>query len=844
MTPLLKQYIDIKKKYKDAILLFHIGDFYETFYEDAKNAARTLNITLTSKPMGKGIRVPLAGIPTKAANSYIDKLIKAGYKVAICEQVEDPKLSKGLVRREVVEVLTSGTVMRPSLLEDKDNNYLACVVESEDRYGIAFSDISTGEFQAGEVENIVDELIRLAPREIIVPEGINFPLPEGIPETFLEPYRFEKEYALTTIKDHFGIITTEAFGLPDDSLGVRAAGALLSYFHSTQMRTLSHIKALSCFTPEKGMVLDAATIKNLEITQKINGSKKGSLLSIIDRTITSMGGRGLKKWILYPITDLEKINERLNGVEELTTKRDKLHNIRKQLKNIYDIERITARISTDRASPRDLISLKDSLIASTNLNEILSDLDSSIFQKLHNDIGTMDKVIKLIDKSIVDDPPVKITEGDIFRMGYNKCLDSVRELGSNAKKWVMEYEKKQRKETGIHSLKVGYNSIFGYYITITKPNLARVPENYIKKQTLSNAERFTTQELKEFESKILGAEEKQKEIEHSLFKELLKELQKYIEEFESIASAVSIVDIISGFTELALKQNYKRPNINDGKGISIRDGRHPVVEILLSEGEFIPNDTKLNENEKIIILTGPNMAGKSTYLRQIAEIVILAQMGSFVPADEAEIGIIDRIFTRIGASDDLAKGVSTFLAEMNETANILHNVTDRSLILLDEIGRGTSTYDGLAIAWSVVEYLHSLSEKPLVLFATHYHELTELEEFYNEVVNYNVMVKETEEEVIFLRNVRKGASDRSYGVEVARLAGLPQRVIGRAKELLEDLRKDDRIVRKHPPKRRHLKLFDEKNILIDKIISMNPDDLSPKQALDYLYKLKDEASEI
>ena len=839
MSSLLKQYLNIKKEHKDTILLFHIGDFYETFYDDAKTASKILNITLTSKPMGKGIRVPLAGIPIKAANSYIDKLISAGQKVAICEQKDDTKTSKGLVKREVVEVITSGTLMRPSLLIEKDNNYISSVTKVGDKYALAFSDISTGEFQSGEVKNVFDELVRLSPKEIILPEGLELNLPDNIPTTYLEVYKFEYEYALNKIKDHFGIISTDSFGFPENSPGIIPAGALLSYLYENQKMALNHIKKISQFNPEGTMVLDAMTIKNLELVEKINGQKKDSLLYTIDKTITSIGGRLLKKWILYPLTDVEEIEERYDGVTELTFKRNILNNIREILKDVYDIERITGRISTNRATPRDILSLKDSLFASKELKTSINELDSSIFKKQKNEIENMDSIIELIERAIVEDPPNKLTEGGIFKEGYNEELDRVRSIASHGKEWVSNYEKEQRKKTGIESLKVGYNSVFGYYIVVTKPNLGKVPERYIKKQTLSNSERFITEELKKFESEILSSEEKQNEIESTLFKDLLRELQNYIIDFERIANAVGVIDIICSFSLLSIKNNYIRPKVCYIKRISIKNGRHPVVESLLPSGEFIPNETDLKPEERIIILTGPNMAGKSTYLRQIAQIVLLAQTGCFVPADEANIGIIDRIFTRIGASDDLARGVSTFLAEMNETANILNNVTDKSLVLLDEIGRGTSTYDGLSIAWSVIEYLHSLPKFPLVLFATHYHELTELEEFYNEVVNYNVSVKETENEVIFERRVKKGASDRSYGVEVARLAGLPQSVINRAKELLEDLRKDERIAKGHPPKQKQLKLFDKNNILIDKIDSINPDNLTPKEALKILYEIKD-----
>jgi DNA mismatch repair protein MutS len=840
LTPILNQYRKIKKKYQDSVLLFHIGDFYETFYDDAKIASKILDITLTSKPMGKGIRVPLAGIPIKAADSYIEKLVRAGKKVAICEQVSDPKASKGLVERAVIEVITSGTVMRPSLLNETDNNYLFSIIENENTYGIAFSDISTGEFQSGEIKNLSDELNRLSPKELIIPEGLQIELPDTIPITKIEPYRFDRDFALELIKDHFGVLKIDAFGLTENSPAVCAAGALLSYITENQKTTLKHIKKISRFNPRDGMSLDGATIKNLELVTKINGNPKGALLDTINKTLTSMGSRLMKKWLLFPSTNKLEIEKRLDGIEELIFKRDILKEIREKLKEIFDIERITGRISTSRATPRDLISLKTSLCLAEELKKIISSLDSAIFKNQEKRIKDLRKIIHLIENSIVEDPPAKISDAGIFKKGYNAELDEIRTIATEGKNWVLKYEKEQRKKTGIDKLKVGYNSVFGYYIEITKAKLKGVPENYIKKQTLTNSERFITEELKDFESKILTAEERQNEIEKNLFENLIEKLQNYIGEFEETAYGISSIDIIASFTELSLTHNYSRPKITNTKGIKILEGRHPVVERILQEGEFIPNNVDLNEKESIIILTGPNMAGKSTYLRQIALITIMAQIGSYVPAKSVEIGIIDSIFTRIGASDDLARGVSTFLAEMNETANILNNVTSKSLVLLDEVGRGTSTYDGLSIAWSVIEYLNSITEKPMVLFATHYHELTELEEYYKTVTNYNVSVKETEDEVIFLRNVKRGSSDRSYGIEVARLAGLPDKVIRRAKDLLADLRDDDRVIRKHPPKTRQNSLFQIENILLNKIKSLDPDNMTPKEAQNALYDLKKE----
>ncbi|MBN1693782.1 DNA mismatch repair protein MutS [candidate division WOR-3 bacterium] len=840
MTPILKQYRKIKKKYQDSVLLFHIGDFYETFYDDAKIASEILNITLTSKPMGKDVRIPLAGIPIKAADSYIEKLVHAGKKVAICEQVEDPKASKGLVEREVIEVITSGTVMRPSLLNETDNNYLFSIIKNENTYGIAFSDISTGEFQSGEIRNLTDELNRLSPKELIIPEGMQIELPDTIPVTKIESYRFDRDFALELIKDHFGVLKIDAFGLAETSPAVCAAGALLSYINENQKTTLKHIKKISRFNPRDGMSLDGATIKNLELITKINGNQKGALLDAINKTLTPMGSRLLKKWLLFPSTNKLEIEKRFDGIEELIFKRNILREIREKLKEISDIERITGRISTSRATPRDLISLKTSLSLTEELKKIVLPLNSPIFKNQAEKIKDLKKIITLIETSIVEDPPAKISDAGIFRKGYSAELDEIRTIATEGKNWVFKYEKEQRNKTGIDKLKIGYNSVFGYYIEITKAKLKGVPENYIKKQTLTNSERFITEELKDFESKILTAEERQNEIEKQLFEDLIKKLQNYIGEFEETASGVSLIDVIANFTEVALTHNYSRPKITNTKGIKILEGRHPVVEAILQEGEFIPNNVDLNQRESIIILTGPNMAGKSTYLRQIALVTIMAQIGSYVPAKNAEIGIIDSIFTRIGASDDLARGVSTFLAEMNETANILNNVTSKSLVLLDEVGRGTSTYDGLSIAWSVIEYLNSIPEKPLVLFATHYHELTELEEYYKTVVNYNVSVKETENEVIFLRNVERGSSDRSYGIEVARLAGLPDNVIRRAKDLLADLRDDDRVIRKHPPKTRQNSLFQIENILLNKIKSLDPDNMTPKEAHNALYDLKKE----
>ncbi len=840
LTPLLKQYKSIKDKYKDTILLFRVGDFYETFYDDADRASKILNITLTSRPHGKNQRIPLAGVPVKAADVYISKLVKEGNKVAICEQLEEPGKGKKIVARDVVEVITPGTIMRETLLNSKENNFIAALCREGDKWGIAYADITTGEFFAGEMDkDVITEMERISPKEIILPSDID--IDTKFSKTFIEPYRFDLDICTNLLKNHFDVVSLDGFGLGDKPLSIQAAGALFYYLEETQKRALPHIKGIKVLTPDRYMLLDASTLKNLEIFNNISGDSKRTLISILDETLTPMGGRLLRNWMLYPLLAPDKIKLRQDAVAEFLQRNYERGELRKKLKEMSDIERITGRISAERATPRDVITLKFSLEILPSMINLLSGFKSKIVKSCIVKLHPPEDVINLIKRGIVDDPPVSIQDGGIIREGYSEELDRLKRISREGKKWIAQLQKEEREKTGIQSLKVGYNTVFGYYIEVTKPNLKYVPENYIRKQTLTNAERFITPELKEYESQVLGAEEKIKEMERELFIQIRKEIGKYTEKLQEISHKVGILDVMSTFSKVAEDYDYKMPVVNDGSGIYIKGGRHPVVELIMGKEEFIPNDTEISQEKRIIILTGPNMAGKSTYLRQTALIVILAQIGSLVPAEEAEIGIIDRIFTRIGASDDLSRGVSTFLAEMMETANIINNASSRTLAILDEVGRGTSTYDGLSIAWAMVEYLALMKEKPFVLFATHYHELTETEKYFPVIENLTVLVKETKDGVIFLRQVAKGKADKSYGVEVAKLAGLPSVLIERAKEILEDLRTDDRITKRHPPLSYQLSLFKNENKVVKKIKEIDIASLSPREAINLLFDLKEEA---
>ncbi|MEO0128614.1 MAG: DNA mismatch repair protein MutS [candidate division WOR-3 bacterium] len=784
LTPLLEQYQQIKNKYRDTLLLFRVGDFYEFYYDDAKKASILLGITLTSKTIGKGTKVPLAGIPVKASENYIAKLVKNGLKVAICEQLEPPDKSKKLVERDVIEVITPGTIFRPSLLEENKALFVAGCIPDENIIGIALCDITTGDFSSGEIEprQLLEILARKEVKELILPQGITLKL--DIPITYIDGYRFIYEIAYQQLKEHFKVITLDGFGIEGKRFAISAAGALLYYLKENQKSTLPQITKLNYFDSHNTVYLDGATRKNLELVINIRNDETNTLYWAIDNCLTPAGKRMLRGQILEPLLDCKIINERLDGVAELKDREFLRKQLREFLKNIRDVERITTRLMCNKIMPREMNVLKDSLKIYPEIKGLLLNCDSQILKKIYNQIENFNPIVEKIENAISPEPPPTLDETGIIRPGYSKELDELRGIAHNAKEWLNKFQNQERERTGINSLKVAYNTIFGYYIEISKANLHLIPDYYIRKQTLVNAERFYTPELKEFEEKILGAEEKIKNLEYDIYVKLREEIAREGNKILNSTKAVALLDVLQSFAENAVLYNYTRPEVNEGDKIIISEGRHPVVERLMEKGSFIPNDTELDRSRnQILIITGPNMAGKSTYLRQVALIVIMAQIGSFVPAKEAKIGIVDKIFTRIGASDDISRGVSTFLAEMMETANILNNVSEKSLVILDEVGRGTSTYDGLALAWAVVEELHN-NKKPRSLFATHFHELTKIEDFLSGVRNYNFLVKEWGDEIIFLRKLNPGPSDQSYGIQVARLAGLPKSVIERAKEVL------------------------------------------------------------
>ena len=836
LTPLLHQYKRIKAKYPDAILLFRVGDFYETFYEDAQIASKVLGIVLTQRQEG----VPLAGVPYHAVEPYIAKLVRAGYKVAICEQLEEPKPGK-LVHRDVVEVITPGTLLEPQLLKERQPNYLMALVEERNMWGVAVIDISTGEFRVTEVEanHIEDEVQKFQPSEIIIPQSMaNIPnFLKSYNLTTIDDINFDNELANTELCRHFNVQSVDGFGLTDMPLAIRAAGAALHYVKETKKQTLDYISSIKPYRVQDFMFIDSFTRRNLELTEKITGEYEGSLLSVLDETCTPMGARLLREYMLSPLLDVTHIRKRLDAVQVLYDAPTLLTKLRSILAKLPDMQRLISRINVGRANPRELQGLKRSIMLLPKINELLpQSLSAWKVTDLH-------EVADIIDKTLVEDPPTKITEGGLIKDGANAELDELRQIVREGKNWIAQLETRERIRTGIESLKVGYNSVFGYYIEVTKPNLHKVPKDYIRKQTLVNAERFITPELKEYESKVLHAEDRIKDLEYKLYNELRKEVAKYTTSMQEVAHKLAELDVLASLAYVARKYNYVRPEFHEADRIEIVGGRHPVVEHQLKEGEFVPNDLIFDEWHRILIVTGPNMSGKSTYLRQAALILIMAQMGSFVPAENARLRIVDRIFTRIGASDDIARGVSTFLAEMNETANILHNATERSLIILDEIGRGTSTFDGLAIAWAVVEYI-ARNIKAYTLFATHYHELTRLADMIPIVKNFYVEAKRYKNQIIFLHRVKPGSSDESYGVDVARLAGLPSPVIQRAKEILRHLEYEEkRQVLKKILKSTQVSLFDtleeSEHPIITKLKAIDVNKLTPIDALLLVKELKE-----
>ncbi|MFB0564912.1 MAG: DNA mismatch repair protein MutS [Candidatus Aminicenantaceae bacterium] len=800
-TPMMEQYFQIKKNYQDALLFFRLGDFYEMFYEDAKIASPVLEIALTSRQ-----KVPMCGVPYHSVNSYLAKLLKQGFKVAICEQVEDPKAAKGIVKRDVVKVLTPGTAVEVELGEAKENTFIASLFLKDENWGLALIDLASGDMKTSQSDSqdkriLGDELFRVSPKEIIFPEGeeevvksiLSKNNMSSVLRSQVEAWAFDFPQAKSLLLGHFKVNSLAGFGLADRDLAVSAAGALLYYLKKVRKDSLSLIHKVSYIPSSSLMVNDATTIKNLELIRNLrDGSRRDSLLDIIDYTVTSMGGRLLKGWLLQPLLDCSQINSRLDAVAEFLEHTIERQDLSEKLKGIFDLERLTGKISLEVANPRDLVSLKKSLLPLPQLQDVIKDFSAKIVKDIHQRWDNAQEIVNLVDKSILEEPAFLLSEGGIIKDGYNNELDELRKISRSGKTFISQLEEKERKRTKISSLKVRYNKVFGYYIEVTNPNLSLVPQDYIRKQTLVNSERFITPELKEYEEKVLNAEERIAELEYSLFTEVRDKISQESHRLQKIASNIACLDVLASLAELAHQRSYSRPEVNTGDTIKILEGRHPVIEITNDE-PFIPNDTYLDRAEdQILIVTGPNMGGKSTYLRQVALICILAQMGSFVPAKQAVIGVIDRIFTRIGAMDFLSVGQSTFMVEMLETANILHNATFRSLILLDEIGRGTSTFDGLSIAWAVAEYIHEKEGiRAKTLFATHYHELTELALTLERIKNYHVTVKEHQDDIIFLRKIVAGPSDRSYGIQVAKLAGIPRTVIERAKEVLFNLEKQE-----------------------------------------------------
>ncbi len=797
----MKQYHDMKERYPDAIIFFRMGDFYETFYDDAKVVARELNITLTSRDKAK---TPLAGIPYHALDTYLSRMIKKGYRVAICEQIEDPKKAKGVVKRDVVRVVTPGTVLEDSILEGGSNNYLMAISQEWNRYGLAFVDVSTGEFlttqiQGDEAEQrVLSEISRFSPSEIIISEeaaGSNI-LKEaeqsGILITRHSAYSFTKEKAEDTLKRHFSVLRIEGLGLEGANLAVSACGAALDYLFRTQKSSLEYIDTIKPYRIDDYLILDSSTIRNLELLKNIrDGGKDGSLIGVIDKTVTPMGSRLLKNWLLRPLVDKERINERLDAIGEAVDDPILRGDMTSLLSSVRDMERLIARAVYGSANPRDLVALRESLKVVPGIKKMIDGRGPPLFSALNSDMNPLEALVEKLDAAMIDEPPVTYRDGGIIKKGYSAELDELRDAAAHGKEWIAELQRTERERTGIKSLRVGFNRVFGYYIEVSRSNLKLVPEDYIRKQTLTNGERFITPELKEKEALILTAEDRMKEMEYELFTELRNSVAAEVSVVQRNAAAISILDVLLSLATVAVENRYVRPEILDTPEITILNGRHPTVEILLS-GRFVPNDTRMDsDGNRMLIITGPNMAGKSTYMRQVALIVLMAQMGSFVPADVARLSLHDRIFTRVGAFDDLTRGQSTFMVEMTELANILHSATEKSLVILDEIGRGTSTFDGLSIAWAVTEYLHSVKKGSKTLFATHYHQLTDLAEHLEGSKNYSIAVKEEGHNIVFLRKIVPESTSRSYGIEVAKLAGIPIPVIERAKEVLKGLEEEN-----------------------------------------------------
>ncbi len=875
-TPMLKQYLEIKEQYPDCILFYRMGDFYEMFFEDAITASRILEITLTSRDKKSDSPVPMCGIPHHAAANYITKLVKKGKRVAICEQVENPRTAKGIVKREVVRVITPGLITLDDGLKSRENNFLVSVAKAVKgkKMAIAALDISTGEFKATVLKDsdmLLGELFRLQPRELLLPEYLSNSnlvtrIEQALPGIYIS-WRQDRWFSLSRaeeiLKEHFEILTLDGFGMTAMPEAVSAAGALIAYCRETQKGRVDHIDRILPYNLERYLKLDEATVRNLElIANSLDGSVKGSLFSILDKTVTAMGGRLLKKWLLYPLLNIDDIEARLSCVEELKAKDRICAQLRSLLEDVYDMERLLGKIALGSANARDLLAMKNSLSAIPGIRGLLSKLlsargaQNTHMQSLLGDTDPLDDIHALIDTAIRDDSPAHMRDGHFIKKGYNPELDELLEIQENGKRFIAGVEAEERRATGINNLKVGYNRVFGYFLEVPKGQAKNVPGHYIRKQTLVSAERYITPELKEIEAKILTAEERRVELEQEIFKSITKKIAAEASRIHSTASALSEIDVFCALAEVAAANNYVRPRVNVSDSIRIEEGRHPVVERNLTQGPFVPNDIELNHRDsQLILITGPNMAGKSTILRQTALIVLMAQMGSFVPATQAQVGIADQIFTRVGATDYLSRGQSTFMVEMSETANILNNATSRSLVILDEIGRGTSTYDGLSIAWAVAEHLLFKEGKGVkTLFATHYHELTALAEKHKKVKNMHVAVKEHKERIYFLHTLRDGATSKSYGIQVAALAGVPAEVIENALKVLREIESKNRLRTNIVPSaaiepaeykvviQKTLPLsVDNSSTIREKLLGININKITPIEALNILDELCKEA---
>ena len=805
LTPMMQQYVEIKEQYKDCILFFRLGDFYEMFFEDAKIASRELEITLTSRECGLDEKAQMCGVPFHSADSYIAKLVNKGYKVAICEQVEDVSQAKGIVKRDVVRVVTPGTVTDSSMLEEKKNNYLMSIYKLKNYFGVAITDLSTGDFLSTSITlgntlgKLFDEIAKFSPSEIVV--NMEFEKDKDLVKSIKDRFNvyiskiddkfFSQDFSCKKLTNYF---KNYQFEFNDFNLYINASGALIGYLEQTQKINLTHIQNFTVYKIEEYMVLDVSTRRNLELTETMREkSRKGSLLWVLDRTMTSMGGRTLRKWIEQPLINVYDIKDRLKSVNELKENFMIRMEIRELLKRVYDIERLMGKVILGSANCRDLIAIKNSIAQIPYIKELLKDLNEDLNVKHYNKLDCLLDVHDLLEKSIVDEPPISVKEGGIIKEGFDEEVDKYKKASREGKNWIASLESSEREKTGIKNLKIGYNRVFGYYIEVTKSYYSQVPAEYVRKQTLSNCERYITDELKKIEDTVLGAQERLIELEYSIFTKVREQVCQQINRIKTTAKSLANIDVLSTLAEVADREDYVMPQMTTDDDLEITDGRHPVVEKMIGEGEFVPNDTYLDRGENLIsIITGPNMSGKSTYMRQVALIILMAQIGCFVPATNAKIGVVDRIFTRVGASDDLASGQSTFMVEMTEVANILNNATSKSLLILDEIGRGTSTYDGLSIAWSVIEFVANKEKLGArTLFATHYHELTELEHSLDGVKNYCITVEEKGDDIIFLRKIQRGGADDSYGIQVAQLAGVPLLVINRAKEILKELESAD-----------------------------------------------------